>query len=446
MATNGGDGFTHVLVLMGTRPEAIKMFPLVHALRASERFEPVVIMTGQHADLVRPILELAGIEPDYDLMVGHADLTLNELVMNVIDRLDSYCRHRFGATGTAVATPEDIRDDGFPAAALVHGDTSSAMAAAIAAFNLRIPVAHVEAGLRTWSTLTPFPEELNRQLISRIAAFHFAPTSNAEENLVHEGVPYNQVFVTGNTGIDALQYAARQEVEFDDPAVADAVASDDPLVLVTAHRRENWNGGLGRIAEAIGRLAAAHPEARFVIPLHPNPLVRAELGEPLAPHSNVVRTEPQAYAPFARLMSRAAVIVTDSGGIQEEAPALGVPVLVARDSTEREEGVTAGTLRLVGTDADRIVAETEAVLADPAAFRIDPARNPYGDGHASERIVTALDYVGGGQTVPVRFGPGFSRKAVRIASGYPAGTLARSPEPRNVQPDRSEEQDRWVGR
>jgi len=446
MAKTGGDGFTHVLVLIGTRPEAIKMFPLVHALRASERFEPVVITTGQHADLVRPILELAGIEPDYDLMVGHADLTLNELVMNVVDRLDSYCRHRFGATGAAVATRADIREDGFPAAALVHGDTSSAMAAALAAFNLRIPVAHVEAGLRTWSTLTPFPEELNRQLISRIAAFHFAPTSTAEENLVREGVPYNQIFVTGNTGIDALRYAARQEVEFDDPDVADAVASDDLLVLVTAHRRENWNGGLGRIAEAIGRLAAAHPEARFVIPLHPNPLVRAELGEPLAAHSNVVRTEPQAYAPFARLMSRSTVIVTDSGGIQEEAPALGVPVLVARDSTEREEGVTAGTLRLVGTDADRIVAETEAVLADPGAYRLDPARNPYGDGRASERIVTALGYVGGGAEVPIRFGPGFSRKAVLLAAGYPAGSYTAVREGRNVQPDRSEEYDRWVGR
>ena len=446
MASNRSDGYSHVLVLMGTRPEAIKMFPLVHALRASERFEPVVITTGQHRDLVAPILELAGIEPDYDLMVGHADLTLNELVMNIVDRLDSYCRHRFGATGTAVATREDIRDDGFPVATLVHGDTSSAMAAAIASFNLRIPVGHIEAGLRTWSTLTPFPEELNRQLISRIASFHLAPTSNAEENLIREGVRYHQIFVTGNTGIDALRYAARQEVEFDDPAVAAAVASDDPLVVVTAHRRENWNGGLGRISDAVGRLAAAHPEARFVLPLHPNPLVRAELGEPLAAHSNVVRTEPQAYAPFARLMSRAAVIVTDSGGIQEEAPALGVPVLVVRDSTEREEGVDAGTLTLVGTDADRIVAETEAVLADPAGHRVDPARNPYGDGHASERIVTALEYIGGGETVPVRFGPGFSRKAVLLAAGYPAGILDRAPEGRNVQPDRSEEQDRWVGR
>ena len=417
------------------------MFPLVHALQASERFEPVVILTGQHTDLARPILELAGIEPDYDLMVGHADLTLNELVMNVVDRFDSYCRHRFGATGSEIATREEIRDDGFPAAALVHGDTSSAMAAAIAAFNLRIPVAHVEAGLRTRSTLTPFPEELNRQLISRIAAFHFAPTSTCEENLVLEGVRHAQVFVTGNTGIDALRYAAEQDAEFDDLAVAAAVASDDPLVLVTAHRRENWNGGLARISEAVGRLAEAHPETRFVLPLHPNPLVRRELGEPLATHANVVRTEPQGYVPFARLMSRATVIVTDSGGIQEEAPALGVPVLVARDTTEREEGLDAGTLTLVGTNPDRIVAETDNVLGEPAAFRVDPATNPYGDGHASERIVEALDYLAGGTTVPTRFGPGFSRKAVRLAAGYPAGILGPSLHPRNVQPDRSGEED-----
>jgi UDP-N-acetylglucosamine 2-epimerase (non-hydrolysing) len=446
MATSGGDGFTHVLVLIGTRPEAIKMFPLVHALHACEQFEPVVITTGQHADLVRPILDLAGIEPDYDLMVGHADLTLNELVMSVVDRLDSYCRHRFGATGAGVATREEIRGDGFPAAALVHGDTSSAMAAAVASFNLRIPVAHVEAGLRTWSTLTPFPEELNRQLISRIAAFHFAPTSNAEENLVREGVRNEQIFVTGNTGIDALRYAARQEVEFNDPAVAAAAASDAPLVIVTAHRRENWNGGLAGISEAVGRLAAAHPEARFVLPLHPNPLVRAAFGEPLAVHSNVIRTEPQSYAPFAHLMSRASVILTDSGGIQEEAPALGVPVLVARDSTEREEGVEAGTLTLVGTDPERIVAETERVLADPAEARLDPADNPYGDGRAAERIVAALDFVGGGTTLPTPFGPGFSRKAVRLAAGYPGGILGPPLDARNIQPDRSEEHDRWVGR
>jgi UDP-N-acetylglucosamine 2-epimerase (non-hydrolysing) len=436
----------HVLCLMGTRPEAIKMFPVVHALRSSARYEPVVITTGQHRDLVAPILELAGIEPDHDLEVGHPGLTLNDLVKSVIERLDAYCRDRFGATGAAVATRGDIRVGGFPAAALVHGDTSSAMAAAIAAFNLRIPVGHVEAGMRTYSTLTPFPEELNRQLIARIASFHLAPTSKAEENLVREGIDYQRVFVTGNTGIDALRYAAQQDAVFDDPAVAAAVESNDEVVVVTAHRRENWNGGLARISVAVARLAEEHPQVRFILPLHPNPLVRKELGEPLAAFANVIRTEPLAYAPFARVMARASVILTDSGGIQEEAPALGVPVLVARDSTEREEGVSAGTLTLVGTDTDRIVMEAETVLKDPVAFRINPARNPYGDGRASERIVAALEYISGSDEVPLRFGPGFSRKAVLEAAGYQAGLLTEPLDERNIQPDRTEEHDRWVGR
>ena len=340
-----GEQFTNVLVLIGTRPEAIKMFPVVLAFRRSTRFEPVVVTTGQHHDLVKPILELAGIEPDVDLGVGHPGLTLNELVRLVIERLDAFCRERFGATGAAVATREAIRGDGFPAAAFVHGDTSSAMAAAVAAFNLRIPVGHVEAGLRTFTTLTPFPEELNRQLISRITAFHLAPTSTNRENLVREGVRDEQIFVTGNTGIDALRYAAELDLPFEDAAVAEAVESGEPYVVVTAHRRENWNGGLGRIAEAIDRLATGRPGTRFVVPLHPNPLVRTELGLPLAGHANVVCTEPLAYAQFARLMAKSELVVTDSGGIQEEAPALGVPVLVARESTERGEGVEAGTLQ-----------------------------------------------------------------------------------------------------
>jgi UDP-N-acetylglucosamine 2-epimerase (non-hydrolysing) len=436
----------HILCLMGTRPEAIKMFPVVHALRRSKQFSPVVITTGQHRDLVAPILELAGIESDHDLEVGHPGLTLNELVATVITRLDAYCRERFGATGAEITT-ELEREDGFPVAAFVHGDTSSAMASAIAAFNLRIPVGHVEAGLRTGgSVLSPFPEELNRQLVARIAAFHLAPTSTAEENLVREGVRYQQIFVTGNTGIDALQYAARQRVKFDDPAVADAVDSRDPLVVVTAHRRENWGGGLARVSEAIRKLATAHPKTRFLIPLHPNPLVREELGAPLAGLTNVIRTEPLAYAPFAKAMSKAALIITDSGGIQEEAPALGVPVLVARDSTERGDGVAAGTLTLVGTDPARIVGGAEAVLTNPGKHRIDPARNPYGDGRAAERIVTALEYISGLKDVPERFGPGFSRRAVLEAAGYPTSLLDRPLHDRGAQPDRDEENDRWVGR
>ncbi len=437
---------SHVLVLIGTRPEAIKMFPVIHALRRSEWFSPVVVITGQHRDLVTPILELAEIEPDHDLDVGRPGLTLNDLVSAVIVGLDAFCRDRFGATGMTGPSRDAIRIDGFPAATLVHGDTSSAMASALASFNLRIPVCHVEAGLRTWSTLTPFPEELNRQLISRIAAFHLAPTSVNEESLVREGVRYEQIFVTGNTGIDALRYASILEHPFDDPLVADAVDADGPLVLITAHRRENWNGGLAGIAAAVGLLATAHPEVSFVVPLHPNPLVREELGAPLADRPNVILTEPLAYAQFARLMSRATVILTDSGGIQEEAPALGVPVLVARDSTERGEGVDAGTLTLVGTDIARIVAAVEAVLAAPEAHFVDPASNPYGDGRAAERIVAAFENLAGVGPAPRRFGSGFSRDLVLEAAGYPVGLLSEPDGTRNMQPDRHEETDRWVGR
>ncbi len=437
---------SNVLVLMGTRPEAIKMFPIVLAFRRATRFEPIVITTGQHRDLVRPILDLADIEPDIDLEVGLPGLTLNDLVSSVISRLDGFCRHRFEATGAAVATPDQIREGGFPAGTLVHGDTSSAAAAAQTSFNLRIPVGHVEAGLRTGTTLTPFPEELNRQMISRIAAFHLAPTSFNRQNLVREGVADDRIFVTGNTGIDALVYASTHEVQFEDRAVASAVDSGDPYVVVTAHRRENWDGGLAKIAEAIGRLAGGHPRTRFVIPLHPNPLVRAQLGEPLAAHANVVRTEPLAYAQFAHLMAKAAVIITDSGGIQEEAPALGVPVLVARGSTERSEGVAAGTLRLVGVDSDRIVHETDAVLADPAKAAINPADNPYGDGRAAERIVAAFEYLAGIGEPPRRFGPAFSRKEVLEASGYPFGMYTTPDGERGLQPDRTEENDSWVGR
>jgi UDP-N-acetylglucosamine 2-epimerase (non-hydrolysing) len=423
------------------------MVPLVLALRASANFHPVVITTGQHRDLVRPILELAEIEPDIDLEVGHPGLTLNELVSSVMAGLDRFCRARFNATGTAVATRSEIWDAGFPIGVLVHGDTSSALAAAVAAFNLRIPVGHVEAGLRTNSTLTPFPEELNRQVIARIATFHLSPTTLNQQNLVREGIPDERIFVTGNTGIDALVFAAAREAPFDDAAVAAAVASGDPYVVVTAHRRENWHGGLTRIAEAIGRLASSHPDVRFVVAQHPNPLVREQLGAPLAAYSNVVLTEPLAYAPFAHLMSKATAILTDSGGIQEEAPALGVPVLVARDSTERVEGLSAGTLRLVGTDPDRIELELEHVLADPAAYRLDPAANPYGDGQAAARIVRAFEYLIGVGPAPNRFGPGFSRRELFLAAGLPAErantTMA---EERGLQPDRTEEHDAWVGR
>jgi UDP-N-acetylglucosamine 2-epimerase (non-hydrolysing) len=445
MSVTEGRPRVRVLVLIGTRPEAIKMLPLVLALRESTWLEPLVVTTGQHRDLVDPILELGAIEPDVDLGVGRPGLTLNDLVATVVTRLDAFCRERFGAAGSAIAT-RDVIDAGFPAAALVHGDTSSALAAALAAFNLRIPVVHVEAGLRTRLTSSPFPEELNRQLIGRIASFHLAPTTANEENLVRERVSADQVFVTGNTGIDALRFAAGLDVEFDDPRVAAAVAGTAPVVTVTAHRRENWHGGLGAIGQAVAVLATTHRDIEFVLPLHPNPIVREELRGPLEGHGNVILCEPLSYAPFARLMARSILVITDSGGIQEEAPALDVPVLVTRESTERGEGVEAGTLRLVGTDPGRIVEEATLLLSDPGERALmASSQNPYGDGRASERIVSALEWLAGVGPPPVPFGSGFSRKVVLSAAGYRGGHFdPRVAGERGGQPDRSEELDRWV--
>ncbi len=348
---------------------------------------------------------------------------------------------------------EQILNGRFPAGVLVHGDTSSAMASALAAFHLRIPVMHVEAGLRTGGlNLTPFPEELNRQLISRIACLHFAPTATSMQSLVREDVPVNQIFVTGNTGIDALRWASGLDVPFSDPRLQALYESDERIVVATAHRRENWSKGLGDIAEGLARLARAHPEVRIVVPLHPNPLVRERLGIPLRTVDNVLLTEPLGYVPFARLLDRCHIVITDSGGIQEEAPSLGKPVLVTRETTERTEGVEEGTLLLVGTDPDRIAAESDALLTDPGAYaRMRDALNPYGDGRAAERIVAALEYLLLGGDPPVPFGSGFSRRAVIRATGFEGpfepfeGMLARLAEREGEPADESYVDEYWSG-
>jgi UDP-N-acetylglucosamine 2-epimerase (non-hydrolysing) len=430
---------------VGTRPEAIKLVPVIRALESSATFDPIVVSTGQHRDLVAPIFELAGITPRIDLEVGGPGSTLTGIVASVMERLDAFCRSEFGADGAAIATAEELADEGFPAATLVHGDTSSALGAALASFHLRIPVVHVEAGLRTDNTLSPFPEELNRQLISRIACFHLAPTLTNDENLVHEGIPLERVFTTGNTAIDAMRWAASLDVPYSDPRVAELADSDRRIVVVTAHRRENWGVGLKSIATAISELAETFPEVAFVVPLHPNPLVQDQLGAPLADYENVICTEPQPYVEFARLLNRAHFVISDSGGIQEEAPSVGTPVLVTRESTEREEGVIAGTLELVGTDPDRIVVAATRLLTNPAAYdAMARADNPYGDGHSAPRIVAALSYLAGFGRPPASFGPGFSRQAVLQTAGYPAG-LDVAGEPihaRGLVPH-DEELDRW---
>ena len=406
-------------MIVGTRPEAIKLVPLILALRESAIYEPIVVSTGQHHQMVEEIFELAELRQDATLYAGDRHARLNERVATVMRRFEDFICERFGDEPADGEHLEAALRGEYPIAVAVHGDTSSAMAAALAAFQMRIPVLHVEAGLRTGGlNLTPFPEELNRQVITCIAALHLAPTETNLQNLMRENVAVDQVFVTGNTGIDALHWASGLEVPFRDPAVEEAVAGDQRLVVVTAHRRESWGRGLREIATGVGRLASGHPECRFVVPMHPNPQVRDQLRGPLAEHENVLLTEPLGYAGFARLLAGCDLVITDSGGIQEEAPSLGKPVLVTRETTERAEGVAAGTLLLVGTDADRIAAEGERLLTDADAYaRMARSPNPYGDGRAAERIVGALEHIVRGGEPPAQFGPGYTRRAVIRAAG-----------------------------
>jgi UDP-N-acetylglucosamine 2-epimerase (non-hydrolysing) len=407
-----------VLIVVGTRPEAIKLIPIILALRESDRFKPVVVTTGQHDLMVREIFKLAGIWADVTLWVGDTRSRLNERVASVMLRFEDFFHQWFHEVTPGEATPEDVREGRYPAAVLVHGDTSSAFGAALAAFHLGVPVVHVEAGLRAGTgNMTPFPEELNRRLITRIACLHLAPTASNQENLVRENVPIKQIYVTGNSAIDALHWASGLDVPFVNPAVQQVFESDRRLVLVTAHRRENWGDGLQGIGEAIARLAADHPDAAFVLPLHPNPRVRSTLRPLLGALGNVLLCEPVSYGEFARLLARCDLAITDSGGIQEEAPALGKPVLVTRDVTERVEGIDAGTLELVGTDPDRIVAAAHRLLTDPAAYAaMSHAPNPYGDGKAAARILAALDYLHSGGAAPAPFGSSLDRRAVLSAT------------------------------
>lgn len=418
MGEPGVDDFrVRILVVVGTRPEAIKLFPVILALRESPHLVPHVVVTGQHADLVKPVFDMAGIKPDRNLAVGGGN-TLNELVAKVITGMEGVV-NGLRATDPASDIPRT-------ASCMVHGDTSSAFAGALAAVQCGLPVVHVEAGLRTGDTLSPFPEELNRQLIARMASFHLAPTAKNLENLVKERIPSGRVFVTGNTGIDALRIAATQRVSYTDARLEELDDTGNPVIVVTAHRRENWGGGLARIAQAVALIATSRPDVSFVFSLHPNPAVRDEVVPHIKNLPNVLRVEPLQYAEFARLLARATLAITDSGGIQEEAPSVGTPVLVTREETERFEGVQAGTLKLVGTDVDAIVSATLRLLADENSYaRMHNSVNPYGDGWASQRIVGALERLAVGTPPPQPFGNGFSRREVLEAAGY--ADLPRSP-------------------
>ncbi|XXD07284.1 non-hydrolyzing UDP-N-acetylglucosamine 2-epimerase [Klebsiella sp. R445] len=367
-----------VLTVFGTRPEAIKMAPLVHALAKDPHFEAKVCVTAQHREMLDQVLKLFSIVPDYDLNIMQPGQGLTEITCRILEGL------------------KPVLESFKPDVVLVHGDTTTTMAASLAAFYQQIPVGHVEAGLRTGDLSSPWPEEGNRTLTGRLATWHFAPTETSRENLLKENIAPGQITVTGNTVIDALFWV--RDRALGDEALRTTLmqrypflANGKKMILVTGHRRESFGRGFEQICQALAEIAASHPEVQIVYPVHLNPNVSEPVNRILGHVDNVILIEPQDYLPFVWLMDNAWLILTDSGGIQEEAPSLGKPVLVMRDMTERPEAVAAGTVRLVGTDRQRIVAEVTHLLEDDAAYQaMSRAHNPYGDGQACHRILSAL--------------------------------------------------------
>ncbi len=360
-----------VMTVFGTRPEAVKMAPVIARLHDSPDFRPIVVVTAQHREMLDQVLRLFAITPDRDLDIMLPEQSLFDITSRTLERLDPVLA--------------ELR----PAMVLVQGDASSTFLGALAAFYYHIPVGHVEAGLRTHDRYRPFPEEINRRLTSALADLHFAPTAHAKANLLREGIPVERILVTGNTVIDALQEIVRRP----EAALPDDVPRLDGqrMLLVTTHRRENWGDPLRQIYLALLDLLNRFPDVAVVFSVHRNPAVRRVAEEVLARHPRAHLIEPPDYGPFVRLMSKAYLILTDSGGIQEEAPALGKPVLVLREVTERPEGVEAGTVELVGVSRDRIAERAGRLLADRRAHALmAQARNPYGDGRAAVRIVEAL--------------------------------------------------------
>ena len=367
-----------ILTVFGTRPEAIKMAPLVKALEQEADIESSVCVTAQHRQMLDQVLDLFEIKPDVDLNIMKPGQTLSGITTEILGKIE---------TVLAQSKPDLV---------LVHGDTSTTFATALAAYYHRIPVGHVEAGLRTGNIYSPWPEEANRKLTGSLARLHFAPTQQSRQNLLDEAIAENDVAVTGNTVIDALLWV-KEKLENDIELNRslrdkfDILRADSKLVLITGHRRENFGQGFERICSSIKSLAIKFPEVDFVYPVHLNPQVREPVGRILDKVSNVHLIEPQDYLPFVYLMTRSYIILTDSGGIQEEAPSLGKPVLVMRDTTERPEAVAAGTVRLVGTDVNKIDEEVSRLLTDETAYmEMSVAHNPYGDGHACARIIDAI--------------------------------------------------------
>ncbi len=358
-----------VMAIFGTRPEAIKMCPLVLALKKDSNFEVCVCVTGQHREMLDGVLDAFGVVPDFDLDIMKGGQTL------------------FDITSCVLLGMKEVFEKVMPDVVLVHGDTTTSFAAALAAFYLQIPVGHVEAGLRTNNLASPFPEEFNRQAVDVISHYYFAPTETAKRNLLLEGKEESRIYVTGNTGIDALSTTVVGEYSHD----VISWAQGSRLILVTAHRRENLGEPMHQMFRAIRRIVEEHPDVKMVYPVHLNPIVQGIASEELGGFDRVRLVPPMDVLDFHNILARSYLVLTDSGGIQEEAPGLGKPVLVMRDTTERPEGVEAGTLKLVGTSEERIYQSFKTLLEDPSAYeRMAMASNPYGDGHASERIAEIL--------------------------------------------------------
>ncbi|MGO2859791.1 MAG: non-hydrolyzing UDP-N-acetylglucosamine 2-epimerase [Brevibacterium sp.] len=362
------------MVIYGTRPEAIKVAPVIKALEKSQTLDPIVVVTAQHREMLDQVNAVFGIVPDIDLNLMAHGQTLNSIAGSVITKID--------------AVLEDHRPD----AVLVQGDTTTVMGAAIAAFNREIPVVHLEAGLRSGDIDSPFPEEANRKIVSQIARIHLAPTMVSRKNLFAEGVPDDKIHVIGNTVIDALHWAVESPARKPILELSDRDIVDRRVLLVTTHRRENLGENMVNIGKAMGHLATVYPDLLIVWPAHKNPKVRDSIAPQIKGLDNVVSIEPVEYGEFSHLIANSDIVLTDSGGIQEEAPSLGKPVLVLRENTERPEAVDAGTVKLIGTDTQRIIAEVSRLLDDRRAYReMANAVNPYGDGHSADRSVAVLN-------------------------------------------------------
>ena len=360
-----------VMLVFGTRPEAIKMCPLVNELKSRKNIKTVVCVTGQHRQMLDQVLEAFSVEPDYDLSIMKDNQTLFDITTNILERVQSVL--------------EEVKPD----VVLVHGDTSTTFVTALACFYKQIPVGHVEAGLRTYDIYSPYPEEFNRQAVGSIAAYNFSPTEKAKENLLKEGKKKESIFVTGNTAIDALKTTVKEE--YSHPELE--WAKDSRLIIITAHRRENLGEPMHNMFRAIRRIMDENPDVKAIYPIHLNPVVRKAAEEELSGCDRIHIIEPLEVLDFHNFLARSYMILTDSGGIQEEAPSLGKPVLVMRDTTERPEGIEAGTLKLVGTDEKVIYENFKELLDSKDAYeKMSKASNPYGDGLACRRIADILEF------------------------------------------------------